>query len=81
MLHIEHFPEQILLNFFTASKLETGSKVAQKATVELIRLFIEHTDIAAQEDKNDFISFEKNFQQVFLYSEGDHIEPCNNVWN
>lgn len=60
---------------FVASRLETGSIVAQKATVELIRLFIEHTDIAS-DDKNDFISFEKLFQQVFLYSEGDHIEPC-----
>lgn len=50
--------------------------MAQKATVELIKMFIEHTDIPT-EGKEDFIVFEKLFQQVFVYSEGDHIEPCN----
>lgn len=51
--------------------------MAQKATVELIRLFIEHTDISTTEDKYDFMAFEKIFQHVFVYNDGDHIEPCN----
>lgn len=51
------------------------STTAEKATVQLITLFISHTDISSP-DKYDFIAFENLFQQVFVYSEGDHIEPC-----
>lgn len=60
-----------------AKKLEIRSIAAQKATVELIQLFIEHTNISTTEDKYDFMAFEKIFQHVFVYNEGDHIEPCN----
>lgn len=52
------------------------STMAESATVELINIFINHTDVATTEDKLDFIDFEKLFQPVSVYSEGDHLEPC-----
>lgn len=53
------------------------STMAEKAAVELVQLFISHTDGLPEDEKKDFIVFEKLFQQVFAYNEGDHIEPCN----
>lgn len=50
--------------------------MAERATVQLINLFISQTDISSEE-KYDFITFENLFQAVFVYSEGDHIQPCN----
>lgn len=52
--------------------------MAEKGTIELINLFISHTEIQLG-DKHDFISFEKLFSQVFVYSDGDQIEHCNAV--
>lgn len=49
--------------------------MAEQGTIELINLFITQTDIATG-DKLDFISYDKLFQQVFVYAEGDHIGPC-----
>lgn len=61
---------------FPENLLKMKSTMAEKATVELIKLFISKTDVSSDE-KFDFIDFEKLFHQVSVYSDGDHLEPCN----
>lgn len=56
--------------------LKMKSTMAEKATVELIKLFISKTDVSS-EDKFDFIDFDKLFQPVSVYNDGDHLEPRN----
>lgn len=60
----------------TENILKMKSMMAEKATIELIRQFIGETDLSSV-DKYDFIDFNKLFQQVSVYSDGDFLELCN----
>lgn len=62
--------------YLSENILKMKSMMAEKATNELIRQFIGETDVSSV-DKYDYIDFNKLFQQVSVYSDGDHLELCN----
>lgn len=66
----------VFRTYLTENILKMKSMMAEKVTIELIRQFIGETDVSSV-DKYDFIDFNKLFQQVSVYSDGDHLELCN----